>query len=95
MSLIFIDTAMTVPGTAVNQRNCRGKHSKARHHCLTWACHPTRIPLPSTNQGGNLEALGLEITCTGEHRTLPVSVWLSLSLVLKTGDSLSFYQLNT
>lgn len=31
VSLVFIDTAMTVPGTAVNQRNCWGKHSKARH----------------------------------------------------------------
>lgn len=53
MSLIFIDTAMTVPGTAVNQRNCRGKHSKARHTLSD----PGLPPHP----GGNLEALEPEI----------------------------------
>lgn len=66
MSLIFIDTAMTVPGTAVNQRNCRGKHSKARHTLSDPYLPPHPAPpLPSTNQGKNLETLESEVAQRG------------------------------
>lgn len=83
VSPVFIDTAMTVPGTAVNQRNCREKHSEARHTLSNPCCNPTRAPVPCTRAGTwKLWGVGQSSPCAGEHRTLPASchsVWSFIS----------------